>query len=143
MSLSRLHFFNQAATECCSLFSILDGSHPHEMHAYIYEHIVPFELEVLKTCIAYWEGDVLSYLDTLLVLLRRCKSAAGSPEETSMWKERAARILLIQASQLLEMKVLRCLNIGKLLDKYKCILKFLQRSCCCRKLEAAHSCALL
>jgi len=51
----------------------------------------------------------MGYLDTLSVLLARCRAkarSAGSDEvAVPMWKERGSRVALILASQLVEMKV--------------------------------------
>lgn len=62
----------------------------------------------------YWAGDHMGYVDALHALLAKCRtqcraaSARGGPragDEVPMWKERAARVCLILASQLVEMKV--------------------------------------
>jgi hypothetical protein len=52
----------------------------------------------------------MGYLDTLNALLSKCRNNARSaPSEDSitisMWKERGARVCLIIASQMVEMKV--------------------------------------
>lgn len=65
----------------------------------------------------YWAGDHMGYLDALNGLLRKTRvkerKAAGKVDGTNsksdsttaaMWKERGARISLIIASQLVEMK---------------------------------------
>ena len=57
---------------------------------------------------SYWAGDHIGYIDDLSALLRRCKSKARKERDAgqrSMWKERGARMCLIIASQLIEMKV--------------------------------------
>ena len=89
------------------------------MRAYILTRgVLPFELEVLRARCAYWAGDPLGYLDDVAALLRRCRVRAreeGKNEEEgenersvgrrAVWKERAARMALVAASQLVEMKV--------------------------------------
>ena len=63
----------------------------------------------------YWAADHLGYLDALVPLLRKCKArarAAGEGGERAMWRERGARVSLIIASQLVEMKVRVCVRAG-------------------------------
>ncbi len=68
----------------------------------------------MYTRIKYWSADHMGYLDALSPLLRKCKRKAreagktreGEAQEVrDMWKERGARVCLIIASQLVEMKV--------------------------------------
>jgi trafficking protein particle complex subunit 12 len=64
----------------------------------------------MQTRLKYWSGDHMGYLDALNALLSKCRTKARSapPGDTttiSMWKERGARICLIIASQMVEMKV--------------------------------------
>jgi len=86
-------------------------------YEYVRDNLIPFELEVLRAKSKYWEGDHMGYLDELRALLGRCKRLArracrgpkgkGSVRDeqaVGMWKERGARISLIIASQLIEMK---------------------------------------
>ena len=51
----------------------------------------------------------MGYLDTLYWLLKRCKKKARLVKDDkltrTMWQERGARVCLIIASQLIEMKV--------------------------------------
>ena len=53
----------------------------------------------------------MGYLDALAALLKRCKLQARDAQRrrdstgSEMWKERGARVCLILASQLIEMKV--------------------------------------
>ncbi|KAG7093631.1 hypothetical protein E1B28_007295 [Marasmius oreades] len=106
--LSRLRLFNQTTVECNNLFSVLSAVEPPESKAFLFERILPFELEVMQARLKYWAGDHMSYLDELCFLLDKCKTKARSSESDSpiavMWKERGARISLIMASQLMEMK---------------------------------------
>jgi len=87
-----------------------------EHRIYVFERILPFELEIMYTRVKYWSGDHMGYLDALSALLRKCKrktkeASAITPVESEvqemkdMWKERGARVSLILASQLVEMKV--------------------------------------
>ncbi|KAH8105499.1 hypothetical protein BXZ70DRAFT_530234 [Cristinia sonorae] len=87
-------------------------------HEYIWENLLPFELEVLRAKSKYWEGDHMGYLDELSALLGKCKrsarragrggvkgkTGARDDQAVGMWKERGARICLIMVSQLIEMK---------------------------------------
>lgn len=88
-------------------------------YEYLRDNLIPFELEVLHAKSKYWEGDHMGYLDELRALLGRCKrmarractggvkgkTLARDDQAVEMWKERGARICLIMASQLVEMKV--------------------------------------
>lgn len=108
-SLARLRLFNQTSVECTNLFVVLNGIEPPETHKYVFDRVLPFELEVMQTRLKYWSGDHMGYLDALNALLNRCRTNARSatPGDTttvSMWKERGARICLIIASQMVEMK---------------------------------------
>lgn len=71
--------------------------------------MLPFELEVIYTRVTYWAGDHMGYLDALNALLKKCRSKAraakGDESIRAMWQERGARVCLIMASQLIEMKV--------------------------------------
>ena len=101
---------NQTSAECANLFTVLNGIGPASARAWLFERVLPFELEVLQTKTHYWAGDHMGYLDGLSALLTRCKAqarASARKRDTAgiaMWRERAARICLIIASQLIEMK---------------------------------------
>ncbi|THV02479.1 hypothetical protein K435DRAFT_817676 [Dendrothele bispora CBS 962.96] len=122
--LSRLRLFNQTSAECTNLFSVLNGIEPPEAKAYVFDRVLPFELEVMQARLKYWAGDHIGYLDALNLLLKKCRSKARSSSDdvnVGMWKERGARLCLIIASQLMEMKVnfMHCillLQTGKLLE---------------------------
>ncbi|KXN87417.1 Trafficking protein particle complex subunit 12 [Leucoagaricus sp. SymC.cos] len=114
-SLARLRLSNQTAAECTNLFLVLNAIEPKEHRHYVFEKILPFELEIMHARIKYWSGDHMGYLDALSALLTKCKRKAreavaisrseGEAQEIKeMWKERGARISLILASQLVEMK---------------------------------------
>lgn len=81
---------------------------PPPTRTYILNKILPFELEVLRARCSYWAGDQAGYLDDVSALLRKCRIRARTTHdiaEQAMWKERGARMALIVASQLVEMKV--------------------------------------
>lgn len=108
-SLARLRLFNQAAAECSNFFGVLANVQPDLVRSYIFESLLPFELEVMNARTKFWGGDPYGYLDELYRLLNKCKKysrAATSDADIEMWKERAVRIGLIIASQLVEMKVI-------------------------------------
>jgi trafficking protein particle complex subunit 12 len=103
--------FNQTAAECTNLFSVLNAIEPPEAQAYLFSNILPFELEVMQTRLLYWGQDHMGYLDALSALLSKCKSKAreagrnNDSTNASMWTERGSRVILIIASQMVEMKV--------------------------------------
>ena len=90
---------------------MLNAVEPPSAQEYLFDRILPFELEVMHARLKYWVGDSMSYLDALTALLKKCKlssrisSQRGDEVSVAMWKERGARISLIIASQLVEMKV--------------------------------------
>lgn len=106
-SLSRLRLFNQTAAECANLFTVLNSIEPQASRDFLFEKILPFELQVMEARLRYWAGEHMSYLDVLVELLNKSRQKARAetdPGLTDMWKERAARVSLIIASQLVEMK---------------------------------------
>ncbi|KAK7025241.1 trafficking protein particle complex subunit 12 [Favolaschia claudopus] len=107
-SLSRLRLFNQTTAEITNLFSVLNSVEPVSSRTWIFERILPFELEVMHARLKYWAGDHMGYVDALYALLRKCKlrsrRARGEATAVAMWKERGARVCLIIASQFMEMK---------------------------------------
>ncbi|KAI0642124.1 hypothetical protein C8Q79DRAFT_918591 [Trametes meyenii] len=115
-SLARMRLFNQTAAECTNLFGVLHAAAtttvPPAALAPALARVLPFELDVLHARLKYWAGDHLGYLDALAALLRRCRAAARAPAPASrrdraqvaMWAERGARVGLIMASQLVEMR---------------------------------------
>ncbi|KAK7687868.1 hypothetical protein QCA50_009087 [Cerrena zonata] len=98
--------------------------HTFNLYDYIRTTLLPFELLVLRAKTKYWAGDHMGYLDELRSLFGWCKTMSkracvGNTKNSSaksrtkvkrdeqavaMWKERGARLILIMASQLIEMK---------------------------------------
>ncbi|RDX48174.1 hypothetical protein OH76DRAFT_1352964 [Lentinus brumalis] len=107
-SLARMRLFNQTSAECTNLFTVLHAIEAPEKRAFLFDRVLPFELEVLYAKLKYWAGDHMGYLDALAALLHRCKTKARStksdPAAAAMWTERGSRVSLIIASQLIEMK---------------------------------------
>jgi trafficking protein particle complex subunit 12 len=109
-----MRLFNQTSAECTNLFTVINSIQPASARSWLYERLLPFELEVLHAKTKYWAGDHMGYLDALVVLLKRCKQQARQAARkkdqagNGMWKERGARLCLIIASQLIEMKVGYC-----------------------------------
>jgi hypothetical protein len=101
--------FNQTSAECTNLFTALNAIDSPEAREYIFERVLPFELEVIQTRLKYWAGDHMGYLDALSALLKKCRikcrQSGFDPTLVPMWKERGARVSLIIAAQLIEMKV--------------------------------------
>ncbi|KIY70574.1 hypothetical protein CYLTODRAFT_347478 [Cylindrobasidium torrendii FP15055 ss-10] len=106
--LARLRLFNQTAAECTNLFSVLNGIVPATARDWVFERVLPFELEVMQARLSHWAGDPMGYLDALSALLAKCRrrSRQCGNDDTSraMWKERGTRVSLMLASQLMEMK---------------------------------------
>ncbi|KAI0369156.1 hypothetical protein BV20DRAFT_946572 [Pilatotrama ljubarskyi] len=107
-SLARMRLFNQTSAECTNLFVVLHAVEPREAREYLFDRVLPFELDVLHAKLRYWAGDHLGYLDALAALLSRCKrkarAARGDQVAHAMWTERGTRVCLIIASQLIEMR---------------------------------------
>ncbi|KAL4065832.1 hypothetical protein J3A83DRAFT_4098750 [Scleroderma citrinum] len=108
-ALARLRLTNQASAECDNLFAVLNAVAVHPAHAPDMLSAYPFELSVLRARVRYWAGDVKGYIDMLAGLLVGCKANARmegkrGKANLSMWLERAARVCLMIASQLVEMK---------------------------------------
>lgn len=143
-SLSRLRLFNQTSAECTNLFVVLNAIEPPSARAWVYERILPFELEVMQARLKYWAGDHMGHLDALNVLLNKCRTNArkgkSNPTTVSMWKERGARVCLIIASQFVEMKVRSNSVSPSLLDrliKTNCRISELRRDCSSRSVDRA------
>ncbi|RPD76400.1 hypothetical protein L226DRAFT_460848 [Lentinus tigrinus ALCF2SS1-7] len=107
-SLARMRLFNQTSAECTNLFTVLHAIEAPEKRAFLFDRVLPFELEVLYAKLKYWAADHMGYLDALAALLHRCKTKARAaktdPAAAAMWTERGSRVSLIIASQLIEMK---------------------------------------
>jgi len=108
-SLARLRLYNQTSAEITSLFAVLHGVAPLSAREWLFDRLLPFELEVMYARVKYWAGDHMGYLDALNALLKKCRgkgrAAKGDETNRAMWRERGARVCLIMASQLIEMKV--------------------------------------
>ena len=106
-----MRLFNQTSAECTNLFTVINSVQLESARTWLYERLLPFELEVLHAKTLYWARYHMGYLDALALLLARCKAQAKNaskkhdPSGVAMWKERGARMCLIIASQLIEMKV--------------------------------------
>ncbi|KAI5995537.1 hypothetical protein EDD15DRAFT_2165028 [Pisolithus albus] len=119
-ALARLRLTNQASAECTNLFAVLNAIPPTASAANLASSTArvlatrlsalsayPFELSVLRARVHYWAGDVRGYVDALAGLLAGCKAKARAESKAanlSMWLERSARVCLMIASQLVEMK---------------------------------------
>lgn len=76
-SLARLRLFNQTSAELSNLYTILTApSLPRAHSDFLFEKLVPFELEVLRARVKYWSGDQMAYLDDLVRLVKRCKKGS-------------------------------------------------------------------
>jgi hypothetical protein len=97
---------------------VLNATEPPSARAYLFDRVLPFELEVMHARLKYWAGDPMGYLDVLYALLKKCKlqaknsKAEGDESSLSMWLERAARMCLIIASQMIEMKACMYFHIA-------------------------------
>ena len=129
--------------ECTNVYSVLNSIEPLSSRKYVFDRLVPFELEVLHVRLKYWTGDFVGYLDTMYAMVKKCKLMAkialeegeremerqlererrgtvtagiggrnikgprgdGGAALAAMWRERGSRMVLIIASQFIEMKV--------------------------------------
>jgi hypothetical protein len=48
---------------------------------YVFDRLVPFELEVLHSRLKYWAGDFVGYLDTMYAMIKKCKLMAKTALE--------------------------------------------------------------
>ncbi|KAI6023886.1 hypothetical protein BKA83DRAFT_4053559 [Pisolithus microcarpus] len=106
-ALARLRLTNQASAECTNLFAVLNAIPPTGSAANLASSTVTGLLSVLRARVHYWAGDVRGYVDALAGLLTGCKAKARAESKAanlSMWLERSARVCLMIASQLVEMK---------------------------------------
>jgi len=106
-SLARLRLYNQTSAGLTNL-TVLNGIAPPSAREWLFDRLLPFELEVIYARVTYWSGDHMGYLDALTALLKKCRgkarAAKGDEAVRAMWQERGARVCLIMASQLIEMK---------------------------------------
>ncbi|KJA28064.1 hypothetical protein HYPSUDRAFT_62454 [Hypholoma sublateritium FD-334 SS-4] len=106
--LARMRLFNQTSAETTNLFNALNAIEPPETRTYVFERLLPFELEVMQARLKYWVGDHMAYLDALSALLKKCRmqcrQAGSDATLVPMWKERGARVALILATQMVEMQ---------------------------------------
>ncbi|KAH7890846.1 hypothetical protein F5I97DRAFT_1800098 [Phlebopus sp. FC_14] len=110
-SLARLRLTNQASAECTNLFAVLNAvppQHPPSTAATTRGPSDPSGMSLFHARVHYWTGDTLGYVDALSGILGTCKERARilaiAEANLSMWLERTARVCLILASQLVEMK---------------------------------------
>ena len=74
--LARLRLFNQCTAECTNLYSVLFSIEPLSSRNYVFDRLVPFELEVLHARLKYWAGDFVGYLDAMYEMVKKCKLMA-------------------------------------------------------------------
>ena len=55
---------------------MLNAIEPPEHRAWLFDNVLPFELEVIHARLKYWAGDHMGYLDALYALLHKCKIKA-------------------------------------------------------------------
>ena len=58
------------------MYSVLSSIEPLSSRNYVFDRIVPFELEVLHARLKYWAGDFVGYLDTMYGMVKKCKLMA-------------------------------------------------------------------
>ena len=76
-----MRLFNQTSAECTNLFTVLHAIEPPEARAFLFDRVLPFELDVLYAKLKYWAGDHMGYLDALAALLHRCKRKARAADQ--------------------------------------------------------------
>ena len=79
--LARLRLFNQCTAECTNLYTVLSSIEPLSSRTYVFDHIVPFELEILHVRLKYWAGDFVGYLDAMYAMVKKCKTMAKTALE--------------------------------------------------------------
>ncbi|KAF7985156.1 hypothetical protein HWV62_7728 [Athelia sp. TMB] len=94
-SLARLRLYNQTSAEITNLFTVLNAISPPSARQWLFDRILPFELEVMQVRVKYWAGDHMGYLDGLNGLLKKCRAKARAARRDdvtrAMWQERGAR----------------------------------------------------
>ncbi|KAJ4464079.1 hypothetical protein C8J55DRAFT_591707, partial [Lentinula edodes] len=68
--LSRLRLFNQTSVECSNLFSVLNAVETPEAKSWLFEKLLPFELEVMYAKSWLFEKLLLFELDVVYVRLK-------------------------------------------------------------------------
>lgn len=121
-ALARLRLYNHASAETSALFSALSTVQPPPAQKHILTTLLPLELELARARMRYWNNDAVGYVDALVEVLRNCRrktskyleklGASNDVEEMGRlrvsvdeWKGNIARVGLVLASQLVEMKV--------------------------------------
>jgi len=121
-ALARLRLYNHASAETSALFSALSTVQPPSAQVHILTSLLPLELELARARMRYWNNDSVGYLDALVEVLKNCRRKAlayvgklgvsTDVEEMGRlrvsvdeWKGNIARVGLVLASQLVEMKV--------------------------------------
>lgn len=109
-SLARLRLYNQTAAECSGLFTALSSVQPPESREYLIKELLPLDLELCRARLRYWANDQLGYIDALMHIIKRCRYMAKRSHEragistSAKWLDKAARVSVVLASQLVEMK---------------------------------------
>ncbi|PVG01913.1 hypothetical protein CPB86DRAFT_25683 [Serendipita vermifera] len=108
-SLARLRLYNQASAECTALFHAISAINPPESREYLLQELLPLDLELCRARLRYWTNDHTKYVDELMQIVKRCRAQAQKynqqdEERTHKWLDRAARVSVVLASQLVEMK---------------------------------------
>ncbi|KAG8802758.1 hypothetical protein FRC17_006346 [Serendipita sp. 399] len=107
-SLARLRFYNQTSAECTALFNGISSLKPPTTCDYIMADLIPLDLELLRSRTRYWANDQMGYVDSLMLLQRKYSAKArkesASGRDASLWVDKAARVGVVLASQLVEMK---------------------------------------
>lgn len=121
-ALARLRLYNHASAETSALFSALSTIQPPSAQTHILTTLLPIELELARARVRYWNNDAVGYVDALVEVLRNCKlktlkyveklGVSTNVEEMGRlrlsvdeWKGNMARVGLVLANQLVEIKV--------------------------------------
>jgi len=73
--------------------------------------LMPIDLELCRARLRYWAEDHIGYVDSLMEIFKRCKRNAkftlnrDGKVAADQWLDKAARVSMVLASQLTEMKV--------------------------------------
>jgi hypothetical protein len=73
--------------------------------------LMPIDLELCRARLRYWADDHMGYVDSLMEILKKCKRIAKLAHNrdgkvtADQWLDKAARVSMVLASQLTEMKV--------------------------------------